>query len=75
MGVCGCVNPQPNGCHACNPGGQMPGPMHLQYHLPQAQVFHPPGCICPPTSEKTCEAPTCPRKGMRLGGTAIGTAS
>ena len=20
------------------------------------------GCICPPTSEKTCESPTCPRK-------------
>jgi hypothetical protein len=20
------------------------------------------GCICPPTSEKTCENPTCPRK-------------
>lgn len=20
------------------------------------------GCICPPTSEKTCEAPMCPRK-------------
>lgn len=22
----------------------------------------PQGCICPPTSEKTCENPTCPRK-------------
>ncbi len=25
--------------------------------------FIPPqGCICPPTSEKTCENPSCPRK-------------
>ena len=23
------------------------------------------GCICPPTSEKTCESPTCPRKPFR----------
>ncbi len=22
MGVCNCVNPRPNGCAACNPGGQ-----------------------------------------------------
>lgn len=22
----------------------------------------PQGCICPPTSEKTCENPTCPRQ-------------
>lgn len=22
----------------------------------------PMGCICPPTSEKTCEAPMCPRQ-------------
>jgi hypothetical protein len=22
----------------------------------------PMGCICPPTSEKTCENPSCPRK-------------
>ncbi len=26
-------------------------------------TFGPPmGCICPPTSEKTCESPICPRK-------------
>jgi hypothetical protein len=30
------------------------------------------GCICPPTSEQTCQAPLCPRRGfdfMRLAGT------
>lgn len=26
--------------------------------LPQTQM----GCICPPTSEKTCENPACPRQ-------------
>lgn len=64
MGVCGCMNPQPNGCHACNPGGQGLGPT---YNLPQQPVFHPPGCICPPTSEQTCQAPMCPRRGIKLG--------
>jgi hypothetical protein len=24
----------------------------------------PPGCICPPTSEKTCQSPICPRRPM-----------
>jgi hypothetical protein len=24
------------------------------------------GCICPPTSEKTCENPFCPRKGIKI---------
>ena len=28
---------------------------------PQAPVIQR-GCICPPTSEKTCEAPMCPRR-------------
>jgi hypothetical protein len=32
------------------------------YTLPQAPTFTPQGCICPPTSEKTCEAINCPRK-------------
>jgi hypothetical protein len=42
------------GCPLCDPG-----PITT---LPPAPVFHQPGCICPPTSEKTCESPTCPRK-------------
>lgn len=29
------------------------------YVIPQPL---PQGCVCPPTSEKTCENPTCPRK-------------
>lgn len=34
--------------------------------------IHPPGCICPPTSEQTCQSPTCPRKGIKpQAGTAI----
>lgn len=24
------------------------------------------GCICPPTSEQTCENPLCPRKGLTV---------
>lgn len=42
------------GCPVCDP--------HQSYTLPPTPVFTPPGCICPPTSEKTCEAPMCPRK-------------
>lgn len=44
------------GCPICMP---QPGPL---YQLPPAPVFIPPGCICPPTSEKACESPACPRK-------------
>ncbi len=32
--------------------GEWPGPSSRQQ-----------GCICPPTSEQTCENPMCPRKG------------
>lgn len=38
---------------------------------PARPVFTPPqpaepiGCICPPTSEQTCQRPTCPRRGIR----------
>jgi hypothetical protein len=30
------------------------------YCVPPTQVVR--GCICPPTSEQTCQSPTCPRK-------------
>lgn len=30
--------------------------------LPAPQQTTPLGCICPPTSEKSCESPICPRK-------------
>lgn len=26
-------------------------------------TYVPQGCICPPTSEQTCQNPMCPRKG------------
>ena len=26
----------------------------------------PQGCICPPTSEQTCQNPTCPRKPVTI---------
>lgn len=36
------------------------------YTLPPAPTYTvSPGCICPPTSEKTCENPMCPRKGIK----------
>jgi len=40
---------------------------------PQPLYSHPVGCICPPTSEKTCENPTCPRKGIRISASGITT--
>jgi hypothetical protein len=44
----------------CDP--QIPSGIGPYYTSPPAPVIHPPGCICPPTSEKTCESPVCPRK-------------
>lgn len=26
----------------------------------------PPGCICPPGANKDCEAPLCPRRGIKI---------
>lgn len=40
-------------------------------HVYGAAQLPPKGCICPPTSEKTCEALDCPRKGTFT--TAAGT--
>lgn len=40
-------------------------PMYYPQWPTQTQdysVATPVGCICPPTSEQTCENPTCPRK-------------
>ncbi len=36
-------------------------------HNPQP-TYQPMGCICPPTSEKTCEAIACPRRNPFKGG-------
>lgn len=38
-----------------------PWPLHHPV-WPDHALTLPPGCICPPTSEQTCESPTCPRK-------------
>lgn len=32
----------------------------------EAKSLHPPGCICPPTSEATCKAFFCPRRGFQF---------
>lgn len=32
------------------------------HHMAITPTYTPQGCICPPTSEKTCESPTCPRR-------------
>lgn len=37
--------------------GRLQSPM-----LPAVNTTSPMGCICPPTSEKTCENPACPRQ-------------
>lgn len=42
------------GCPVCDPTPR--------YNMPPAPTFTPQGCICPPTSEKTCESICCPRK-------------
>jgi hypothetical protein len=48
------------GCPACD--------ARIPYTLPTQPPFTPMGCICPPTSEKTCQNPVCPRKGIKIGG-------
>jgi hypothetical protein len=55
------------GCPVCDPPA-----LREMYVVPSAPTFSPPGCICPPTSEKTCESPTCPRKN-HLRGIGYGT--
>ena len=44
-------------CPLCNPE---------RFYTAPAHVVQPPGCICPPTSEKTCENVFCPRKNIRI---------
>jgi hypothetical protein len=60
-GACANVMCSQFGCQ-----GHCGWPRYGYYAAPQPQ-----GCICPPTSEKTCQSPTCPRKPWR--GTASGT--
>ena len=51
-------------CPVCTP--QTALPLHS---YPPVPVFYPPGCICPPTSEQTCQAPMCPRKPIKVSAT------
>lgn len=51
--TCAHCIPWSNDCAMCGRSGTL----RLQYPL-----YTSPGCICPPTSEKTCEAPMCPRR-------------
>lgn len=48
-------------CATCNPR-----PVYAPYTVQPTPITvtppYMPGCICPPTSEKTCESPACPRK-------------
>jgi hypothetical protein len=60
----------PNGCTGkCHDPNATPAP---QLHGPGPYVFptaeQPKGCICPPTSEKTCQRPDCGRKGYKASG-------
>lgn len=50
-------------CPLCYPDRYIAAPV---YTLPQQPYIQPPGCICPPTSEKTCENALCPRKGLKI---------
>jgi hypothetical protein len=56
-------------CPLCYPDRYISAPI---YNLPPQPHIHPAGCICPPTSEKTCESPTCPRKGIKVSGARLG---
>ena len=56
-GYCSSCNPRP--FYAPNPDPFRPGAVPI----PMGQPTSPPhGCICPPTSEQTCEGPLCPRR-------------
>jgi hypothetical protein len=53
-------------------GCQRTAPCQPYQVAPQPGLY-PPGCICPPTSEKTCENHMCPRKGVKFGATSTST--
>jgi hypothetical protein len=53
-----------NYCARCQ--GAVPQYPGFYQSLPVQQQ----GCICPPTSEQTCQSPTCPRKNPLKGATA-----
>lgn len=60
-GMCACMGPQ-NGEPLC-PCKMRDIREHERrklFQTPIRETFH--GCICPPTSEQTCQSPLCPRK-------------
>jgi len=59
-------------CPLCYPA-QPVFPFGHGYTLPMAPIFNAQGCVCPPTSEKTCESPSCPRKNHLSVGTLKGS--
>lgn len=48
-----------------------PFPYYWPYAYPQPPYPPTPtittGCVCPPGANKDCEAPLCPRKGIKIG--------
>jgi hypothetical protein len=54
-GMCGALVPN-NIAHGC-----IPAPQHMPWQTGKIEL-PPKGCICPPTSEKTCERWDCGRK-------------
>lgn len=62
MGACGCLDPKPGGCPACNPNyysDKMRTALHTLPTLGWSVL--PKGCICPPGAEETCKRSDCGR--------------
>jgi hypothetical protein len=67
-----CIHGPPRGvCTICN-STAIPQPM-TPFTLPPQPMQPMMGCVCPPTSEKTCESPVCPRKNHFKGNLSQGT--
>lgn len=51
-------------CPQCGAPGRVPCNSSVCPYAPPRSIIKltPPGCICPPTSEQTCQNPTCPRR-------------
>ena len=73
-----------NDLHICTryPCGMMTDPLvpsgvlsfpDCPVNMQKATYLIPQGCICPPTSEKTCENPTCPRQNHQSATISIST--
>lgn len=60
MYTCWCADPycRVNGCRIANDLRKQPAPERVPLVIPPV----PKGCVCPPTSEQTCQNPQCGRK-------------